>query len=41
MVTVSQSETPPPEELGPSLVIRSRPSVASGNFRMEQEQQQQ
>ena len=40
-VTVSQSETPPPEELGPSIVIRSRPSVAPSNLQMEQEQQQQ
>jgi len=41
IVTVSQSETPPPEEVGPSLVIRSRPSIAPRNFQMEQEQQQQ
>jgi len=40
-VTVSQSETPPPEELGPSIVIRSRPSFAPGNLQTEQEQQQQ
>jgi transglutaminase-like putative cysteine protease len=39
-VTVSQSDTPPPEDLGPSVVIRSRPSTAPNNFRLEQGQQQ-
>lgn len=40
VVTVSRSETPLPEELVPSVVIRSRAEVP-GYPRLEQEQQQQ
>lgn len=40
-VTVAPSDLPLPEEMAPSMVVRSKPVLVRGNFRPEQEQQQQ
>lgn len=40
-VTVSPSDAPAPEEMAPSIVIRSRPPLGRGSMRTDHEQQQQ
>ncbi len=40
-VTVSPADLPQPEEMVPTVVMRSRPTLVRGISRSEQEQQQQ